>query len=83
MPHFEDFQKVKIMLGDAQSADEDNRDQVREAHHFLDKRDGQWEPDVTQSMTGRPRYTFDMCNPVVDQIAGEMELKIWLKPLTG
>jgi len=24
-------------------------------------------------MTGRPRYTFDKCNPVVDSIAGEME----------
>lgn len=86
MPHFEDFQKVKIMLGDAQSADEDNRDQVREAHHFLDKRDGQWEPDVTQSMTGRPRYTFDMCNPVVDQIAGEMEqadFDIKIRPAGG
>lgn len=73
MIDFDDIQKVNNLLKDAQDDDRDNREHVRETHHFLDKRDGQWEPDVIQNMSGRPRYTFDKCNPVVDDIAGEME----------
>jgi hypothetical protein len=62
-----------VLLKQEQEDDSDNRDRVRESHHFLDKRDGQWEPSIVQQMTSRPRYTFDKCNPVVDDIAGEME----------
>lgn len=60
-------------LKEAQEAETDQREASREAHHFIDKRDGQWEPDVIQRMKGKPRYTFDKCNPIVDQIAGEIE----------
>lgn len=59
-------------LQDAQQADHDLRQMVREADHFLNKRDGQWEPDIVSKWTNRPRYTFDSCNPVVDDIMGEM-----------
>ncbi len=64
---------VNQLLTDAQEAEFDNREQVREVTHFLEKSDGQWEPSVISKMSGRPRYTFDKCNPVVDSIAGEME----------
>ena len=73
MIDFEDVIKVNLLLQDAQAAESDNREKVREAHHFLDKRDGQWEPDIINRMQSRPRYTFDKCNPIVDDIAGEME----------
>lgn len=73
MPGFSDIQYVNQLLTDAQEAEFDNREQVREVTHFLQKRDGQWEASVISNMTGRPKYTFDKCNPVVDSIAGEME----------
>ena len=60
-------------LGEAQEADKDNREQVREADHFLNKRDGQWDPGIVNIWSGKPRYTFDECNPIVDDIMGEME----------
>jgi len=73
MIDFDDVIVVNKLLKDAQEAESDNREKVREAHHFLDKRDGQWEPDIINRMQNRPRYTFDKCNPIVDDIAGEME----------
>ena len=60
-------------LQDAQRTDQDLREAVREAGHFLNKRDGQWEPQIVAKMGTKPRYTFDECNPIVDDIMGEME----------
>ena len=73
MPDFEKHADVLILLSEAQEADSDNREKVGEFRHFLDKPDGQWEPSVVSNMTGRPRYTFDQCNDIVDDIAGEMD----------
>tara|TARA_R110000787_G_scaffold285582_3_gene401710 strand:- start:919 stop:3132 length:2214 start_codon:yes stop_codon:yes gene_type:complete len=70
---YDDIQKVNELLEESKDAESDLRDMVRECHNFLDKRDGQWEPEIIRKMTGRPRYTFDKCNPVVDGIAGEIE----------
>jgi hypothetical protein len=56
-----------------QKAEEDRRETVREVKDFLHKKDGQWEPSIISKFSGRPRYTFDQCNPVVDQIATEVE----------
>lgn len=70
---YEDHEKVLEMLKDSQSADKDNRDAAREAHLFIDKRDGQWEPYWWNASEGKPRYTFDMTGPVVDIVAGEIE----------
>jgi len=60
-------------LEEAQKADHDLRQMVRESDHFLNKRDGQWEPEIISKWTNSPRYTFDQCNMVVDDIMGEME----------
>jgi len=73
MADFDNITAVNQLLSDAQEAEFDNRIAVREVTHFLEKSDGQWEPSIISQMTGRPRYTFDKCNPVVDSIAGEME----------
>ena len=70
---YEDINTVLVALAEAQDVEEDMREATRESHHFIDKRDGQWEPDIIHRMKGRPRYTFDKCNPIVDQIAGELE----------
>jgi len=69
----ETYSNVIKDLEEGQSAENDNRKAVREADLFLNKRDGQWEPYMTQAWDNRPRYTFDQCNPIVDGIMGEME----------
>jgi len=84
-----DFKKhadVLVGLTASQNADIDNRDACREAHLFLDKRDGQWEPYWWTAMEKRPRYTFDQTGPIVDQIAGEMDqadFSVTVKPAGG
>ncbi len=64
---------ILALLKKDQEAETDNREMAREATHFLNKRDGQWEPNIISALANRPRYTFDKCNPVVDQIMGEIE----------
>lgn len=64
---------VLLALRQWQEAETDNRDAAREAHLFLNKRDGQWEPHWWTANEKQPRYTFDMTSPIVDQIAGDME----------
>ncbi len=61
-------------LAESQQAEKDNRKAVREADHFLNKRNGQWEQDVAEAWSDRPRYTFDQCNPVVDNIMSDIEV---------
>ncbi len=72
MTDFSDHSKVLIALADVQSAESDRRDATREAHLFIDKPDGQWEPYWWRVNAKKPRYTFDQTSPIVDQIAGEM-----------
>lgn len=74
MPNgFEDLKNVLQLLRKAQSVEHELRNKVREVHDFLDKPDGQWEDNVSQAFAGRPRYTLDKCNDLVDDIAGPME----------
>lgn len=58
---------------DAQHADYDNREMVREADLFLNKRDGQWEPHILSKFNNKPKYSFDECNPLIDNIMGELD----------
>lgn len=60
-------------LEQAQDAENDLRKMVREADHFINKRDGQWEPDIIKRFDGKPRFTFDMISSIIDDIMGEME----------
>ena len=70
---FDDHPTVIDLLSYAQLADHDNREAAREAHLFVDKRDGQWEPYWWNANANQPRYTFDMVNPIIDQITGEIQ----------
>jgi len=84
--HFDDHGGVLAMLADAQSVESERRGKVREVHSFLNEPDGQWEDSVSDDFSGRPRYTLDRCNDIVDDIAGEMEqadFNISIKPAGG
>ena len=70
---YSDQKKVMDLLTAAQSADSDMRDQARDAQLFVSKKDGQWEPYWWNANQNKPRYTFDMTCPIVDQVAGEIE----------
>ena len=70
---YEDHAKVINLLTAAQGADSDMRDQARDAQLFVSKKDGQWEPYWWNANQNRPRYTFCMTTPIVDQVAGEIE----------
>jgi hypothetical protein len=83
---YDDHQTVMNLLSAAQLADHDNREKAREAHLFCDKRDGQWEPYWWNNNAGKPRYTFDMVNPIVDQVTAEIEqadFDIKVSPMSG
>jgi hypothetical protein len=79
MLDYQDHTKVLLAVTDCQDNEEDMRQAVRDCQYFLEKEDGQWEPDIIQNMTKskRPRYTDDRCNPIVDSIAGEMEQNVF------
>lgn len=63
---------VLTLLSAAQMADHDMREMAREAFLFVNKRDGQWEPYWWHANADKPRYTFDMTTPIIDQITGEL-----------
>ncbi len=71
--NFKEHSNVLQMVKEAQDAESDQRDAVRESKLFIYKRDGQWDPYSWQKLDGRFRGTFDMCTPIVDQISGEID----------
>lgn len=73
MAKFGNHRNIIKLLRKAQSVEHDNREIVREVHAFLDDKDGQWDPQAAKAFTGRPRYTLDKCNDLVDDIAGPIE----------
>jgi len=66
---------VLRLLRKAQDVETDVREIVREVHAFLDDKDGQWDAHAAKAFSGRPRYTLDKCNDLVDDIAGAIEQK--------
>ena len=83
---FDDFQTVTTLLKDCQDADEDMRELSKEAHLFISKQDGQWEPERWNDSDGKPRYTFDQTTPIVDQISGDIDdsdFDIKVEPANG
>ena len=69
---FDDHSWVLERLKDMQEADHDNRERSRESHNFIEKRDGQWEEYWWNVNDGKPRYTFDMVTPIIDQIMADI-----------
>jgi hypothetical protein len=81
-----DHKECLKLLGEAQENETDNREMSMEADLFLNKRDGQWEPQVLNTFKNRPKYTFDECNPIVDGIVGEIRSRdfgITISPAGG
>jgi len=72
MPKYGNYAVVTKLLENVQSDEKDMRDQVREQRVFLTKKDGQWDHDAIKRTRGKPRYTFDMVTPIIDQIAGDI-----------
>ena len=69
-----DHNKMLIDLQNSQEAESDMRHQARSAQLFVNKRDGQWEPEYWQSNDNKPRYTFDLTSPIVDQVSGSLDM---------
>lgn len=83
---FNNIRDVNQALKDAQGYEEDTREATRESILFVNKRDGQWEPQIIQRMKGRPRYTVDKVTPLIKQVYGEIEnadFTIRVKPAGG
>ena len=70
--NYDDHAWCLKQLEAAQEADHDNREAAREAKLFVTKRDGQWEADILDSGDSKPRYTFDLTNPIVKQVERTM-----------
>ncbi|WP_372857633.1 portal protein [Pseudoalteromonas sp.] len=76
MPLKQDYSNISdvlIMIQKTQDAEQEQREQVREAKRFITVRDGMWDDYAVQKMDGRFRGTFNMCTPIIDGIAGEIE----------
>lgn len=84
MVDFTDHSKVLIELGKSQDGEVDSRVRVRNAHDFIDKRDGQWENNVlngnsninggsSTDNSSKPRYTFDLTTTVITQISSKLK----------
>ena len=71
--NYQDHEWVVKRLKEAQEADHDMREQSREAHEFVTHPQGQWESERWSESDNKPRYTFDLCDPIIDQVAGAME----------
>ena len=70
---YEDQADILNLLSSCQEADHDMREQAREAHLFVSKRDGQWEAYWYEANQNKPRYTFDQVGVIVSQISSEIE----------
>lgn len=69
----ENANDINIMLQNAQEAEWDQREIARECMIFITKRDGMWEPFWWSNNMGKPRYSFDMTSPIVDQVMAGIE----------
>lgn len=85
---FDDHKEIIQARSDAQEVDHDRREIMREVNTFITKKGGQWEQEVWDKFEQfkRPRYTFDRCKPIRNQIWGaiaDQEFAIKVKPMGG
>jgi len=86
MVDYEDYTKMSSERTKSQGVNDDMRESSREQLYFVEKEDGQWEPRIIERMSGKPRYTDDRCNPILDSICGEIEdndFAIKISPASG
>ena len=69
------FQNTIRDLEESQKADHDGRTRARESDHFVNKKDGQWEPEVAKQNDKKPRYTFDKVSSIISDLCGEINGK--------
>ena len=84
--NYEDHKSVLRTLSKDQEAEEDLRKEIDEVLDFLNHPKGQWEPNVWSEFDGRPRYTFDQCNPAISKVWAEMaanEYSASVQPVGG
>lgn len=84
--NYDSIEEVLKALKASQIAEHDRREKIREIQDFLNAPNGQWEPEIYSRFDGKPRYTFDMCKPVVQNIWGEMaqnDFDIRIRPAGG
>ena len=84
--NYEDHKSVLSTLSKDQEAEEDLRKEIDEVLDFLNHPQGQWEPNVWSEFDGRPRYTFDQCNPAISKVWAEMaanEYSASVQPVGG
>lgn len=55
-------------LQKAQEADHDQREIARESAAFINSRGGMWEQKWWDTADGKPRYSFDLVTPIIDQV---------------
>lgn len=70
--NFDNVDAVIKLQRDNESYVRDMRRQAKEAIDFVTKRNGQWEPNIVKKFKGRPMYTDDRVNPIINQIVGEV-----------
>lgn len=69
---YEDLNVVISLQRDNEAYVRDMRLFAKEALDFVTKRDGQWETGIIARFRGRPRYTDDRVNPIINQMVGEL-----------
>jgi hypothetical protein len=80
------YSNVLKDLEESQLYDHDNREKARESDHFVNKKDGQWEPSIATKFSNQPRYTLDKTSGVVADLSGEMnsmDFTIKIRPAGG
>lgn len=81
-----DYKDTREGLQTAQDVETDLRQRARDADDFINLPQGQWEPDIWERFRGKPRYTFDECTPVVDQVVKDvfsMDFEPVVRPSSG
>lgn len=62
------YTTCKQCLEEAQESEYDNRLRMTDADAFIHSEEGQWESSVVSQIADRPKYTFDECSPIIDDI---------------
>lgn len=88
MIDFDDHEAVMTARATAQEIESDRRSKMSECLNFVTDPDGQWEPSIAARFEeyGRPKYTFDMTDTIVNKFYGEMtqnDFNIRVTPMGG
>ena len=83
---FTDHKAVVESLEKIKEADHDMRERARENAAFVRHTAGQWESSWWEAAKDKPRYVFDLVNPIIDQIHGDigkLDFDIRVSPAGG